>query len=148
MIDELTQGANGAQQELQRSTAKLAEMEEFLGADAAHRQRAPVKIDGEQELRCSHVHDEEFESRVEKDYGIIVRIQGDNGNCLLLCGGIHMFGTQGALEVAISESFIRQVQQSRAKEFVQVVEVPVLKDGGSINREGLRWKELPFRPLT
>jgi hypothetical protein len=94
--------------------------------------------------RCVHVPDPEFETLVTKDYGIIYRSVNDQGNVLLLCGGIHMFGTQAAVEVAFSDAFIKHVRDSGAHEYAQIVEVSVLPDGLTIDPASVKWRNLPF----
>jgi len=102
------------------------------------------KLKNGPEFRCKHAPDPIYESRVVTDFGIIYRARNGSGGLILLCGGIHMCGTQAALEVAISADFCRRVKQSKATEFAQIVEVPVLEDGITIDRDGIRWKDLPF----
>ncbi len=94
--------------------------------------------------RCAHAPDQEFETIVTKDYGIIYRAANDQGNLALLCGGIHMFGTQAAVEVAFSGAFIERVRASGASEYAQLVEVGVLPDGLTIDPASIKWRELPF----
>jgi len=97
-----------------------------------------------QTYRCVHVPDPKFETIVTKDYGIIYRSANDQGNLVLLCGGIHMFGTQAAVEVAFSAAFIERVRKSGASEYAQLVEVGVLADGLTIDPASIRWRDLPF----
>lgn len=94
--------------------------------------------------RCAHVPDPDFETLVTKDYGIIYRATNDQGNLVLLCGGIHMFGTQAAVEVAFSDAFIERVRRSGASEYAQLVEVGVLADGLTIDPASIKWRDLPF----
>jgi len=106
------------------------------------------KLGDGSEFRCRHVPDPAYESRVTTDFGIIYRSYNGSGGLILLCGGIHMCGTQAALEVAISADFCRRVKRSRAREFAQIVEVPVLDDGITIDRDGIKWRDLPFVTLA
>ena len=96
------------------------------------------------EFHCEHVEDMEFESRVLKDYGLIYRTELENGACILLCGGIHMFGTQAAVEVMLSEDFQKRTAKAKKFTFAQIVEVMVRDDGINIDRNTIKWKELSF----
>jgi hypothetical protein len=96
------------------------------------------------QYKCQHVDDDEFETKVTKDYGLIYRGVSNNGNAILLCGGIHMFGTQAAVEVALSEPFIERIRSAKSFAFAQVVEVAVRDDGITIDPGSIRWRDLPF----
>ncbi len=100
---------------------------------------------GTEEYKCLHELDEEYDSLVVRDYGLIARIRLSTGNFVLLCGGIHMYGTQVALETAINPEFINFVKSKKAEEFCQIVEVSTRKDGLYIEPTSIRWKDLPFR---
>lgn len=99
------------------------------------------------EYHCEHTSDDKYESRVTKDYGIIYRGAFDDGVLVLLCGGIHMFGTLAAVETAFSDKFIDRVKHDHASEYVQLVEVGVHEDGINIISESKRWEDLPFAML-
>lgn len=96
------------------------------------------------EYHCEHVPDSNFESRVIRDYGLIYRSVLDNGVSLLLCGGIHTFGTLAAVEVAFSDEFRKRAAIAKRFGFAQIVEVGVREDGINIDRNSIRWKTLPF----
>lgn len=95
-------------------------------------------------FRCEHAKDEQHHSKVTIDYGLIARLKMIGGNYVLLCGGIHMFGSQAALEVALDPEFIDRVRQASASEFAQLVKVGVKSDGLFIDRSSIQWKTLPF----
>jgi len=99
------------------------------------------------EYKCKHKKDDNYESVVTSDHGIIYRKTMDNGAQVLLCGGIHMHGTQAALEVALSQEFQKEIQRRRCKEFVQMIHVRVLDDGLRINAASIQWRGLPFTCL-
>jgi hypothetical protein len=99
------------------------------------------------EYKCEHIEDPDFSTRVIKDYGMIYRCVGDSGGALLLCGGIHMFGTQAAVQVALGDEFIERVEGAGCREFLQLVEVSVHDDGITIDLDSVRWRDLPFIPV-
>lgn len=92
----------------------------------------------EASFKCEHDGD-----RVTKDYGIIYRKTMGTGNIWLLCAGIHMYGTQAALEIALNPDFIRKIRKNRCTQFIQLVEVEVDKSGIMINPD-IKWKTLPL----
>jgi hypothetical protein len=96
------------------------------------------------EYHCEHVPDPAYESRVTKDFGLIYRSVLNNGASVLLCGGIHMYGTLAAVEVAFSEEFQKRAAKARNFRFAQIVEVQVREDGINIDRTSIKWKSLPF----
>jgi|CXWL01.1.fsa_nt_gi hypothetical protein len=105
---------------------------------------------GGTEYHCEHL-ESDGKFIVTKDAGIIVRKSTQDGATILLCGGIHTFGSQAAAEVALSREFQRRVRKSKLKEFVQFVTVDVQSGGGraglAIVRHSIRWKEHPLQRL-
>ncbi len=89
-------------------------------------------------FKCEHDGD-----RVTKDYGVIYRKTMGTGNIWLLCSGIHMYGTQAALEIALNPDFIRTIRKKRCTQFIQLVEVHVDKSGIMIKPD-IEWKTLPL----
>lgn len=103
------------------------------------------------EYRCEH---REVDGRhiTTKDAGIIVRRRTENGATILLCGGIHTFGSQAAVDVALSKPFQRLIRKRKLDEFVQFVTVDVQQGGSRAGlvavRPSIRWKDLPLQPLA
>lgn len=97
-------------------------------------------------FRCEHSTDDN--RSVKKDYAVILRKPVWENKIVLLLAGIHMHGTQAAIEVAMSPSFQKRIRKSRNKYFVQLIEVNVANDGLSIALNGVRWTNLPFIGLT
>ena len=62
------------------------------------------------EYHCKHV---ELDGRmiVAKDVGVIFRKVTDNGTTVLMCGGIHTFGSLAAAEVALTAEFQRWINR-------------------------------------
>lgn len=103
---------------------------------------------GNDVFSCTHVEDHEYGSRVACDYGIVCKMRLNHGRMMLICGGIHMFGTQAALETALSPEFISRVSGHRCSEFLQIVRAPVKKDGLFLDRSAVIWKTYPFVGLS
>lgn len=103
-----------------------------------------IRVDDGSEYHCEHLPDPDYESRVVKDYGLIYRSVLENGVALLLCGGIHTFGTLAAVEVAFSEEFQKRAAKARNFAFAQVVSVRVRDDGINIDKTSIQWENLPF----
>jgi hypothetical protein len=89
---------------------------------------------------CNHVPDSTFGTRVTQDYGVIYRRIDENGDICLLCGGIHMHGTQAAAHVAFSHEFRAKVRGFH--QYLQLVKVRIEDDGLTISAP--TWKSLPF----
>jgi hypothetical protein len=89
---------------------------------------------------------------VTKDVGLIFRKISDTGVDVLLCGGIHTFGTQAAAHVALSADFQRKVRKSRLREFVQFVTVDVIRSGDraglALQQHTIRWRDLPLQKIA
>lgn len=103
------------------------------------------------EYRCEHV-EADGKMIVSKDAGIIFRKQTHTGATILLCAGLHQFGTQAAAEVALSEEFLEKVRKKRFKQFVQFVMVDVVTQGKraglGIVGDSVRWRDLPLQDIT
>jgi hypothetical protein len=85
---------------------------------------------------------------VSRDVGVIFRKISDNGTTVLLCGGIHTFGSQAAAEIAVTKEFQRFIKKRKIREFAQLVTVDVITSGDraglGILRHTIRWKNLPL----
>lgn len=130
-----------------------------IGAELYRRQ---IRIRGDQEhahfrdemgreYRCEH-KDVGGRMIVTRDVGIIFRKMTDTGATILLCGGLHTFGSQAAAEVALSKEFQRKVKRKRLNQFVQFVTVDVMTSGDraglALVRQSIRWKDLPLQPVN
>lgn len=102
------------------------------------------------EYHCEHiVHD--GKNIVSKDAGIIYRTRSDNGCEILFCGGLHTFGSQAAVAVALSKDFQKKVRETKARSFLQFVTVEIATDGPraglALKRQSIRWREFPLVEL-
>lgn len=102
------------------------------------------------EYRCEHAETDRGVI-VTKDAGIIYRRTIDSGLTVLLCSGLHTFGSQAAATVALLPEFQRKVRNSRYKQFVQFVTVDVVASGDRAGlapvRQSLRWQDLPLEKI-
>jgi hypothetical protein len=102
------------------------------------------------EYRCSH-QDSAKGALVTKDAGIIYRRTIDSGLAILLCAGLHTFGSQAAATVALMPEFQKMVRRSGFKQFVQFVTVDVVSSGDRAGlapvRQSLRWNDLPLEKI-
>lgn len=102
------------------------------------------------EYRCAHA-EKSNGFIVKADVGVVVRRKTESGCTILLCGGIHTFGSQAAAEVALSRDFQKRVKKSKLEEFVQFVTVDVQQSGDRAGlaavRQSIRWKDLPLQPI-
>lgn len=102
------------------------------------------------EYQCEHIESDRGVI-VTKDAGIIYRRTIDSGLTVLLCAGLHTFGSQAAATVALLPEFQRKVRRSGFKQFVQFVTVDVIKSGDRAGlapvRQSLRWKDLPLEKI-
>lgn len=102
------------------------------------------------EYRCEHKKTGR-RAIVTKDVGILYRRNAQSGVGILLCGGIHTFGSQAAAEVALMPDFQRRVQKSGLAEFIQFITVDVIDNGDraglGIIRQSIRWDTLPLEAI-
>ena len=102
------------------------------------------------EYHCEH-RESDGGSIVTRDAGIIYRRTVDSGLTILLCAGLHTFGSQMAATVALMPEFQQKVRRRRLKEFVQYVTVDVVSSGDKAGlapiRLSLRWKDLPLEKI-
>ena len=103
------------------------------------------------EYRCVHA---EVDGRfiVTKDIGVIFRKRTETGALILLCGGIHTFGSQAAAEVAALPEFQKRVRKAGYDQFVQFVTVEVIRLGPlaglGIKDDTICWKDLPLERIA
>jgi hypothetical protein len=79
---------------------------------------------------------------VTRDPGMIYRYT-HNDKEILVCRGLHSFGTAAALEVALMKEFHERVKRSRAREFLQFVSVEV-NEGLYVNTGAIAWQGYPL----
>lgn len=104
-----------------------------------------------QTYRCEHkLHNDQM--IVTKDAGVIFRKITDTGATVLLCAGLHTFGSQAAAEVALSDDFQRKIRKLRLTQFIQFVTVDVNSSGPraglGLIRQSIRWKDLPLQKVV
>jgi hypothetical protein len=102
------------------------------------------------QYRCEHLQID-GKHIVTRDAGVIFRKVADSGIEILMCGGIHTFGSQAAAEVALSAEFQKRVKRAKCKEFVQFLTVDVMTSGEraglALMEQSIRWKDLPLVKL-
>lgn len=91
---------------------------------------------------CNHE-----DTKVTRDYGVIVRRSYHGNQWKLLLAGIHMHGTLAAAEVSLLEEFQERVRASGLKCFAQLVEIEVAPDGLGVPIDQVKWKNFDLVEL-